>query len=187
MSKKPLIISFSSKARHGKDSSCLILKNKLESQGKKVMILAYANYLKYIHTTYFNGSYEKNEVNRTAWQKLGQMVRDIDENYWVDTIIDFVKVLCKDYDYVLISDSRHPNEIRRWADKGYNYIAVHIERLNFENDLTELQRSHISENALDNFNFDYYIESENGLDCLEKEIDSFIEWISMDESEVDYE
>lgn len=176
------IIGFSAKARHGKDSSCLILKRKLEEQGKRVLILAYANYVKYLVAQYFGGTYERNPENRTLWQKFGtDLVRTRQPNYWVDTIIDFTKVFGEDYDYFLLSDCRFPNEYERW---GYNFdvTSVRVERLEFENDLTSEQRLHPSETSLDNYNFDYYIKAENGLDKLEIEIDKFIEWIEESEN-----
>jgi len=178
------IIGFSAKARHGKDSSCLILKRKLEEQGNKVLIVANANYVKYLVATYFGGTYQRTPENRTLWQKFGtELVRNRQPDFWVDTLIDFAKVFGEDYDYFLLSDCRFRNEYTRWMIKGFDVTSVRVKRLGFENDLTPEQRLHASETSLDNYNFDYYIKAENGLDKLEIEIDKFIEW--MKES-VDY-
>jgi len=50
-----------------------------------------------------------------------------------------------------------------------------VVRLNFENDLTPEQRLHPSERALDEFDFDYIIESESGLNNLSTEVDKLYE------------
>lgn len=172
------VIGFSAKARNGKDASCTILKRKLEEQGKKVLIVAYANYLKYLVATYFGGTYKRTPENRTLWQREGtDKVRTREPDYWVNTVIDFAKVFGEDYDYFLLSDCRFPNEYKRWNKTDFDITSVRVERLGFENDLTPEQRSHPSETSLDNYNFDYYIRVENGLDKLEIEIDKFIEWM----------
>lgn len=174
---KPKIICLGAKARHGKDTTASMLKRKLEEKGYRVLVIAYANYLKYLIATYYSGSYERTEENRTKWQLFGtEKVRVRNPDLWVNTVIDFVKVSEGDFDFVIIPDFRFPNEYYRWAEEGYDVTSIHIYRLDFENNLTPEQRQHKSEIALDNFIFDWYIETYSGLDKLEKEVDYCIEY-----------
>lgn len=174
--KKPKVICLGAKARNGKNATATLLKSKLESKGYKVLEIAYANYLKYLIASYYGGTYERTEANRTLWQRFGtEKVRVNNPDLWVDTVIDFVKVTTDDFDFVIVSDFRFKNEVDRWVEELFEVQSVHIHRIGFENDLTEEQRNHPSETALDDFIFDWYIESESGLDKLEKEVDIFID------------
>ena len=86
-----------------------------------------------------------------------------------------------EWNYVLISDCRFSNELNRY-DETWNTTTVRVNRLNFESNLTLEQKNHISETALDDYHFDYVINSESGLDKLEKEVNKFLEWMDeMDE------
>ena len=76
----------------------------------------------------------------------------------------------------MIPDCRFVNELDSY-DEDWDTITVRVNRLNFKSPLTLEQQNHISETALDTYNFDYVIESESGLDNLEKEVDKFLEWM----------
>ena len=116
--------------------------------------------------------FEHTPENRTGWQLLGtEKVRSKNPSFWVDTIIRLLNVIGEDFDYVLISDTRFPNEIQRFKDEKYHIIPIHVERLNFDNGLTEEQKNHLSETALNDYEFDYYLEAKN-LNELECEISS---------------
>jgi len=157
----PIIILISGKAESGKDLAATLLKIELQKQGKRVLIMAYANQLKFICKKYFGWDGEKDIKGRTLLQYIGtEKVRSKNKNFWVDSVIEFVKVFEDDFDYVLIPDCRFIQEIERWKETDFDYISLRIERLNYENNLTPEQRSHSSETSLDDFEFDYYIKSE---------------------------
>ena len=88
-----------------------------------------------------------------------------------------------EWNYVIIDDCRFVNELNRY-DETWDTTTVRVNRLNFESNLTPEQKNHPSETALDNYNFDYVINSESGLDNLEKEVDKFLKWMEeMDETD----
>lgn len=170
------IILISGKARNGKTTTAKLLKTKLEAKGNKVLIAAYGDLVKFVCEKYFGTTKEKNEHNRTIWQRVGtDIVREQNPNYWVDFVIDMISMFEDKWDYVIIDDNRFPNELERWI--GWDTITLRVNRLNFQSPLTLEQQSHISETALDNYEFDYVINSESGLDKLEKEVDKFMEWL----------
>ena len=170
------IILISGKAMHGKDHAALMIKKKLEQKGNKILTTHFADLLKFICTYYFNWDGEKDEKGRTLLQWVGtDIIRNIKPNYWVDFVKGVLSMFKNEWDYVLIPDCRFQNEMH-W-DKSWNITTVRVERLNFESPLTKKQQEHISETALDNFKFDYYIKAESGLDKLEIEINKFIKWL----------
>jgi hypothetical protein len=168
------IVTISGEARHGKDSTANILKSMLESLDRKVLIIHMADYLKYICQKYYEWDGKKDESGRKLLQYVGtDKIRKKIPDFWVDTVIRLLEAFGNDFDYVLIPDTRFKNEINKLRDFGFATLAVKVVRLNFENDLTLEQRNHPSERALDDFKFDYTIESESGMANLAVEVNKF--------------
>lgn len=173
------VILFSGKAQVGKDSSANILKELMERDNKKVIIIHYADLLKYICKTFFGWNGIKDEKARSLLQHVGtDIIRNRHPDYWVDFIVELLSIFYDEWDFVLIPDSRFPNEIKKMKN-NFMTMAVRITRLNYESPLTEEQQNHISETALDNYQFDYYIDSESGLDKLRVQVEKMYEYIKV--------
>jgi hypothetical protein len=69
--KRPIIITVSAKAQHGKDSFAESFKGIVEKNEEKVLVIHYADVLKYICKQYFGWNGEKDEYGRrfitTCW------------------------------------------------------------------------------------------------------------------------
>lgn len=174
-----MIISFSGHAGHGKTTATNYLKDWLVADGYKVCKIPYAGYLKFIAKEYFEWNGKKDLEGRTLLQQLGtNIVREKFPDYWVDTVIHFVRVFEDKFDFFLIDDTRFPNEIARWGDFGFDIVKVKINRLNFDNGLTVEQKNHPSETALDNYtHWDYVLNVENSIDDLYKNVIDLFETI----------
>ena len=167
------IITISAKARNGKDFCANLIKQKLESRGNKVLITHYADLLKYICKTFFNWDGRKNTEGRTLLQYVGtDIIRQKNPDYWVNFLIGIFNLFPDEWDYVLIPDTRFPNEINLLKEY-YDVTTVRVIRPNYDNGLTEEQQNHESEIALDNYDFDFYITN-NGDYSIHNEIDRFI-------------
>lgn len=174
------IINISGKAQHGKDTTALILKEKLESKNKKVIITHYADLLKYEAKQFFNWDGNKDEKGRQILQYMGtNVIRKINPNYWVNFIKEFMSMFENEWDYVIIPDCRFPNEIEAWGIDNWFNIAVRIIRDNFISNLTPEQLNHPSETALDDYEFDYYIFNSDDINYLNKEVDYLVEWLEV--------
>ena len=138
--------------------------------------------VKFICEKFFDSDGQKNEYNRSLWQRVGtDTIRKQKPNYWVDFIIGILKMFPNEWDYVIVDDCRFPNEFTRYGE-DFNTTTIRINRLDFISPLTLEQQNHSSETALDDYYFDYVIECETGLDRLEKEVDKFLDWMEeMDE------
>ena len=76
----------------------------------------------------------------------------------------------KFYLYKTLVNIRLPKEIDSVKAKFDNVVDIHINRINFESDLSSNQQSHITETAMDNYtNFDYEVTNDT-LEQLEKDI-----------------
>jgi hypothetical protein len=167
------IINVSGKAQHGKDTFCDLLKTELESKGKRCLRVAYADYLKFICSKYFGWDGNKGVDGRELLQRIGtDKVRDEYPNFWLDAVINLVTAFQNDFDYVLISDCRFENEAVGFTKSGFNNITVRVTRTDFESILTDEQKAHPSETALDDFDFNYYINAKN-MDELKSAVDEF--------------
>ena len=63
-----------------------------------------------------------------------------------------------------------PRQLLQELGTDDNVVAIHINRINFESDLSSNQQSHITETAMDNYtNFDYEVTNDT-LEQLEKDI-----------------
>jgi hypothetical protein len=174
------IINISGKAQHGKDTTALILKEKLESKNKKVLLTHYADLLKYEAKQFFNWNGLKDEKGRQILQYIGtDVIRAKNPDYWVNFVKEFLTMFQDEWNYVLIPDCRFPNECRIWKIDNWSNITVKVIRDNFISSLTSEQLNHPSETALDNYEFDYYIHNDFGINELKLEIDKFVAWLEV--------
>lgn len=170
------IICISGNAQNGKDFCANLIKQKLEIRGNKILIAHYADLLKYICKTFFNWDGRKNEEGRTILQYVGtDIIRQKNPDYWVNFLIGIFNLFPEEWDYVLIPDTRFPNE-NDLMKEYFDVTTVRVIRPNFDNGLTEKQRNHESETALNNYNFDYKIIN-NGNESIHDEIDRLIKQI----------
>lgn len=175
---RPTIITVCGKARHGKNTFADLLK---KHSKKRIFQIAYADYLKFIAEKYFGWNGKKDEQGRHLLQQLGtEQARTYNPDIWVNVVIELIKGIGHNYDYVVITDTRFPNEILRWDTKGFDFETVLVSRPGFQSELTEEQKQHPSETALDDYIFDYSIEAKD-IEELEKEVIKYVkEWLGED-------
>ena len=172
---KMKIILISGHAMAGKDASANMLKSKLESQDKTVLIAHYGDLVKYTCKTFFNWNGEKDEQGRTLLQEVGtDKIREIYPNFWIAFMFQILQVFYNHWDYVIIPDARFPNEIdeaKLWF--GSTVTSIRVVRTNYISTLTDEQRKHRSEIALDDYPFDYYMIADD-LESLERKVDNLL-------------
>lgn len=168
------VITISGKAESGKDTTARILKEELESMGYSVVITHYADLLKYICKKFFDWNCKKDEEGRTLLQMVGtNTIRQQQPDYWVDFVKQILRFFPNEWDYVLIPDARFLNEIESVKEE-FKVISVKVERPDYENHLTEEQRNHPSETALDKYKFDYTLINDGTYDGLSLTTKDFI-------------
>lgn len=164
------VCCISAKARHGKDTAADILKEYLESLNQRVLIIHYADLLKFICTKFFGWDGQKDEKGRTILQHIGtDIVGAKNPAYWVDWVVNFLKLFEDEWDFVLIPDCRYPIEFQRVHEEFYSTI-LRIERPNFDNGLSLEQKQHTSEVAMDDYTFDEVIKNDGSLEDLKEKV-----------------
>lgn len=169
------VIAISGHAMNGKDTVAGMIRDELKERNERVLIAHYADLLKYICRTFFNWNGEKDEFGRHLLQYVGtDVIRKKAPNFWVQFIGSILTYFGENWDYVLIPDTRFPNEIDEMKDYGFDVMHIRINRPNFDSPLTEEQKRHPSETALDNTPPDYYILNDGGLDRLRAIVGIFV-------------
>lgn len=164
------VILISGHAQNGKDTIASLLENELIASGRKVLVAHYADLLKYICKTLFNWNGQKDEKGRRLLQYVGtDVIREKRPSYWVDFIADMLNLFGDNWDYVLIPDTRFPNEVERIAEK-FDSIHIRVVRGNFVSPLTPEQQMHPSETALDNCDPDVLIHNDGSIQELKETV-----------------
>lgn len=171
------IICISGKAQHGKDTAAQGFKEKLEAKGHKVLLTHYADLLKWMCANYFGWNGQKDDFGRSLLQRVGtDVVRKQLPDFWVNWVIQLLKLFPNEWDDVIIPDCRFPNEINAIRSAFGNTCTVEhvrVERPNFESTLTPEQKAHISETALDGFACDVKLVNTT-VDALYNQIDDVV-------------
>lgn len=167
-------ISISGGAGHGKDTLANKLKDILEKKGKKVFIIHYADYLKMIATQVYNWNGLKDEEGRDLLQQLGDRMREVDEMFLINELLKILNLVKNDFDVAIIPDARFPKEIECLKAIGET-ISIHITRMDYNSILTKEQSKHNTEIALNEYSYDYKINSYtnkeiNNIDLIIKDI-----------------
>jgi len=177
-------IVLSGKSGSGKDMTAQFIKEEMEKHGHNVMIIHFADAVKWFCRDFLNWDGKKDEVGRTLLQTVGtDIVRARHPNFWVGIVIGWIQAWepYNNFDIAVIPDARFPNEVDIALQELQNCIAVRIERKNEDGTdwinptLTENQREHPSETSLDNYAFDYIIHNDEGLDLLRESVSTLLE------------
>ena len=170
------ILAISGHAQNGKDTVAGLMRDSLKADEKRVLVAHYADLLKYMCRTFFDWDGNKDEKGRHILQYVGtDIIRKQAPDFWVDFISSVLTYFNENWDYVLIPDTRFPNEIDKLISNGFDVVHIRVVRPNFESPLTEEQQSHPSETALDNINPDFYIYNEGSMEELKVKINKWIQ------------
>ena len=169
------VIAISGHAMNGKDTAAEMIRSALELNGERVLITHYADLLKYICKMFFGWNGEKDERGRNLLQYVGtDVVRKKKPDFWVEFIIFILEHFGDNWDYVIIPDTRFPNEIDRLIEDGFCVTHIRIDRNNFNSELNNEQKTHESETALDKTTPDYLIKNSGSLQDLENNISKWV-------------
>ena len=158
------VICISGKARHGKDTVATMMKVRLNCKGYSVLVIHYADLLKWICEKYFDWDGQKDEAGRYLLQHVGtDVVRKRSPDFWCDFVVRFVCLFKEEWDYIIIPDCRFPNEVDCWKKAGVNAVHVRVNRPDFDNGLSEEAKNHPSETSLDNVSPDIEIINDDDI------------------------
>ena len=169
------IVLISGKARSGKDVTAKIIEDYLLKAGKRVLITHYADFLKEFCRVNYGYRGIKDTADRYILQHVGtDIVRKNNPDAWVNIMVELLKGVQTEFDFVLIPDVRFENEIDVIKKNFNDVFCLDIVRNNFNNGLTISQKSHPSEMGLPECDFDKIIYNDGDLSDLEKSVTDIV-------------
>ena len=170
------VIAISGKAESGKDTIAEGIKRLLEENNYKVMIIHFADVLKFACRQYFDWDGQKDDYGRSLLRQVGTEMREKNNpNMWVSITEELIRGIGREFDWVIVPDVRFKKEIDMLT-REFNCISVRVLRQDVDscgmisvhkNRLTDEQRAHKSECDLDNYKFfnyrivnNYYINND---------------------------
>lgn len=167
------VILIGGKSRSGKDTAASIMRQKLIKDGKRVIVIHYADLLKHICKSYFGWDGEKDEKGRSLLQRVGtDIIRKENPNAWVNFVSEFLGYFNDNWDFAIIPDCRFKNEIDKIREDGFDTTYVRVERSDYDNGLTEEQKNHSSETDLDDIMPDIELINDGDMDKLVETVET---------------
>ena len=164
------VVCISGKAGSGKDEVAQAMKETFEGYGENVLVVHFADLLKFICEKFFDWDGKKGENGRALLQYVGtNKIRSKSPDFWVDFIANMLEMFDGEWDYVLIPDCRFPNEFEVLAFYGLDVNLVRVNRPVYMSHLTDIQQEHPSETALDDYPWDWVIKNDGTIEDLHAE------------------
>lgn len=174
----PIVFTFSGVMRTGKDTCAKMMYDELKNQGKKVLWVNYADFLKAVCARNFGYDDNNKESTRHIIQEFGQYMRDIDERIWIDTVCHLFDVLRHEYDAFIIGDVRYENEMKPYPyNLSYPFFNIYVQR-DLDESINQESLSHESEKMnlkpdLDIFHF--IIDNNGTFDETKQQVKQIVE------------
>jgi hypothetical protein len=174
----PKIYFIAGKARHGKTTTGLIIKEEYEKRGQKAITASYGKYIKDYAKMFFNWDGKEETKPRELLQQLGtDIIRKKlkKEEIFINRMIEDIEIMSYFFDAIIIDDARFEKEIDKPKSVFDNVLCIKVVRDYFDTDLTSEQQHHATETGLDNYDkFDYCIHNNGSIDDLRKQLITII-------------
>ncbi len=178
--REPKIFLIAGRARHGKDTVAMFIREYYLRHALKPEGLYFSYYIKDYakRLTSWDGREETKDEVRSFLQELGTEIirKQIDTNFFIRRVCEDIKVYSFFCDVLTISDVRFPEEIDEVKKKFPHAISIFVERPNFVSPLNKEQSSHQTETALDDYNaYDYYVTNDGTMEELKEKVINLLE------------
>ena len=164
------------KSGSGKGEVAKIIKEYYLSIGKKTIITEFSKYLK-IYANEIIGWDGKDPKPRKFLQDLGVTIRENMDMplFFINRMIEDIKVYELYYDIVIIDDVRLPSEIEEIKKNFAKVYSMYVINQFSPSPLSLEEQMHVTETALENYsNFDITLVNDN-INKLDDRVINFIE------------
>lgn len=152
------------KAGCGKTTFGEYLKEELKDYSYKPCVMHITTPLYEYARNYFNWT-ERDEKPREFLQKVGtEIIKEKmgKKTFLLDRLYEDIEILSNFFDTFIITDARLAYEFESIKNKYEDVVSIKLERENYDANLTDEEKNHITENGLENYNdYDYLIENSN--------------------------
>jgi hypothetical protein len=170
VSKKPVIYLIGGKADAGKSILGDFIKEELKRNGKQVASMMYSRYIKDYAEDYFGWDGKEETKPRELLQKLGtEIIKEAlnKPRFHITRLCEDIEILSNFFDAIIVDDAREKEEIDIPKIMFEKVLTIKVIRSDFGNNLTDDEKNHSTEKALENYNnFDIIIENNGTLEEL---------------------
>ena len=170
------------KAGSGKNTTANYIKKCYEEKGKTVVITEISKYLKSFAYEVKNWDGERETKPRSFLQETGSLIRHelFNEDFFINRLLEDLKVYERLVDVVAIADARFPNEINK-IKEAYDATSINVINNFSQTELTSEQNKHESETALDDFDGYDYTLINTTFEGLEKDVNALVSEVEQSE------
>jgi len=165
------------KAGSGKGEVARLIKEYYIYKLESCVITEYSKYLKSFVKEVTDWDGNPNTKPRKELQEIGSKIREIDNKYFVNNMIDDLKIYEQLTQNVVVCDVRMPEEIE---DIKLNYdevYSIYVENQFSPSKLTLEEQMHITETALENYDEFDYILANDELEVLKEKVFKYLDGI----------
>ena len=158
------IILIAGKARSGKTKLGEYIVNYALQKDLRAVQTEYSKYLKLFAKEILGYDGSRENKPRKFLQDLGSFIRcDLgDEDFFTRRMLEDLKVYETFCDIVVISDVRLIKELENLKNSTYKVTTIKVTNQHLEYNLDEMEKNHITEKELEDYeNFDYIIENDD--------------------------
>lgn len=152
-------------AQCGKNTLGNFLREELKEYGYKPCIMHITEPLYSYARNYFEWNGNEENKPREFLQKMGiEIIRNKlgKKDFLLNRLYEDIDILKNFFDAFIITDARFINEFESIKEKYEEVITIKINRKNYNNNLSDEEAKHITENEIVNYNeFDYIVENKS--------------------------
>ena len=160
------------KAKSGKNTLGKFLREELKEYGYKPCVMHITEPLYSYARNYFEWNENTDEKPREFLQKVGiEIIKEkLGKNkFLLNRLAEDIEILNEFFDVFIIVDIRLQDEFEALKEKYKDIATIKLIRKNNDNDLTETEKTHITETDLDNYkNYDYEVINDSIITLKEK-------------------
>ena len=165
------------KAGSGKGEVAKLIKEFYIYKLESCAITEYSKYLKTFAKELTDWDGNANTKPRKYLQELGDKIRKIDRKFFINHMLDDLKVYQQVVENLVICDVRFPEEIEDIKLNHNEVYAIYVENQFEASKLSIDEQTHISETALETYNeFDYIIANDT-MDSLKDKVFKYLDGI----------
>ena len=165
------------KAKSGKNTFGKLLREELKEYGYKPCVMHLTTPLYSYAENYFEWNENSDEKPREFLQKMGvEIIKEKlgKKTFLLDRLSEDIEILSEFFDTFIIVDARLKKEFDYLISKYQDVVTIKLERENYESGLSETEKTHITENDLDDYqSFDYLVNN-NGIIALKEKAKELI-------------
>ncbi len=165
------------KAGSGKGEVAKLIKEYYIYKLESCVITQFSKYLKSFAKELTDWDGNENTKPRAYLQQLGDKIRSKDEKYFINNMIDDLKIYDGLTDNVVISDVKLPAEIEDIKLNFDNVYAIWVENQFSQSNLSLEEQTHLTETALETYNEFDYILANDKMEVLKDKVFKYLEGI----------